>query len=206
MKILVKSDTITPKLRYIAGQFKDPAVLVENMTDAMLEDTKAYYQDKGGGFWSRFSSGFTDTHLDRLPRISIVGYDAAILVHKREGGTVTPKNGRHLAIPTRNNPQRDKWPSHYGAGELEPMFGRNGVYGLASTAQMRSIRASVARLRGPARATAIMRLRTFAQLFTLVKSATHRPDPEALPPPERTMAAVFARAKKTVQALFAGRI
>ncbi len=199
MQILVKHDTITPKLRELSRFFAS-GEFVSVCSKSLLADTVAYYEEKGGRFWPRLGGGFAETSLERLPRISIVGYDAAILIHKRDGGTVVPKMGRRLAIPTRNNPNREKWPSHYGDDELVPMFGRNGLYGLASARMMASIKRSTAGLRGKARSAAIDRLRTFAQMFTLVKFAVHQPDPEALPPADRTMQAVLNSATEAVAA------
>jgi len=200
MQIIVKHDSLTPKLRALSAFFERPEAFSKVCTGALLEDTQEYYRGKGGKFWSRFQAGFVDTHLERLPRISIIGYDAAILIHKRDGGTVVPKMGKRLAIPTRNNPDREKWPSHYEDGELVPLFGKNGIYGLASRKMMDSIKAATAGMRGQARSAAIERLRTFAQMFTLVKQATHQPDPDALPSKERTMKAVLGAATDAVAA------
>lgn len=192
--ILVKHDSITPKLRQMAKFFRSPEKLVNACGDALLLDTRKYYIEKGGKFWPNLGGAFEKTTQGRTPRISIVGDPARKLLLKLYGGTVVPKFGKRMAIPTRNNPNREKWPSDYADSEFVPLFGKNGLYGLASAKMMASIQRTTAGLRGRARNEAIERLRTFAQMFTLVKSATHQPDPDALPPPERTMNAVHEAA------------
>ena len=181
--LIVRHDSITPLLRSLAQYWRKPDNFTKVCADALLEDTQKFYKEKGSAFWGSIRDAFEDSSFSGVARISVMGEHGAMLLHKVNGGTVYPKAPKkNLAIPASSEAKAAGWPSH---GRTPPLrlgaWGRDGKpHALVEADVVRKVKG-----RWMKESPAFRRI-----WYWLVKSATHLPDPEALPPPERTMAAV----------------
>ena len=72
---------------------------------------------KGGrSFWKREVAG--SVQADVMGDHAEVYSTSRPGAFKETGGTIRPKNGKMLAVPTRDNPRPQKWPREYAEGEL----------------------------------------------------------------------------------------
>lgn len=182
--LIVKHDSITPLLRNLAQYWRKPEDFTAVCARALMRDTQDFYAEKGSKFWGAIGGAFKDKSGDGVARISVMGEQGAILLHKVNGGTVYPKAPKkNLAIPASAEAKAAGWPSH---GKTPPL--RLGAWGKDGKPHA-LVEADVVR---KVRGRWIKESPAFRRIwYWLVKSATHLPDPEALPPPERTRNAVL---------------
>lgn len=151
-------DGISPELRKIAAQMKNPRPLLYAAGKAAEKAIKAHYKSlppnaKGWasqGFWK--GEGADKTMLVSFDaNQATVTVDSVNMVHKFHGGTVTPKRGSALAIPLNAD----------AAAAGSP---RNGL---------------IPGLFRAGNALVVMTGTSMRAMYALVKSVTHRPDPRA---------------------------
>lgn len=183
MQIIVKHDSITPLLRTVSQNLKRPEVMLGKCSEAMLTVTDEFYKEKASAFWGRIRAGFQENNGPNFARISIGGEEGALLLHKVNGGTVYPKPPKkYLAIPASTEARKAGWPSWHRTPPLRlGCWGKDGnPHALVESDVVRKVRGKWMK-ESPA----------FRRIwYWLAKSAHHLPDPEALPPPGRIMAAV----------------
>lgn len=198
--LIVRHDSITPLLRNLSQYWRKPDDFTKVCARALMDDTQAFYAEKGSKFWGKIGGAFKDESLSGVARISVMGEQGAILRHKVDGGTVYPKPPKkNLAIPASSEAKAAGWPSH---GQTPPLrlgaWGRDGrPHALVEADVVRKVRG-----RWIKESPAFRRI-----WYWLVKSATHLPDPEAMPPPSRTMDAVLkAAVDRAARVLKTGRL
>lgn len=195
--LIIRHDSITPMLKNLSQYFKSGEDFTKTCARGLMRDTQDFYRDKGGRFWGEIASAWKDESVAGVARISIMGAKGAILLHKVRGGTIYPKAPKkNIAIPARDEAKKLGWPSHWsspGDGRLELIFGKGRkVVGLALAQNFgsgKTFKSSRAK-----KGLGIQTKSAWGQglmMYWLVKSAFHPPDPEALPPPERTRQAVL---------------
>lgn len=182
--LIVKHDSITPLLRHLSQYWRKPDDFTKVCARALMRDTQDFYAEKGSKFWGRIGGAFKDESLSGVARISVMGEQGAILIHKVNGGTVYPKPPKkRLAIPASSEAKAAGWPSWNRTPPLRlGAWGKDGKpHALIEADVVRKVRG-----RWIKESPAFRRI-----WYWLVKSATHLPDPDALPPPERTAKAVL---------------
>ena len=181
--LIVKHDSITPLLRNLAQYWRRPDAFTKVCARALMRDTQDFYAEKGSVFWGRIGGAFKDESGEGVARVSVMGEQGAILIHKVNGGTVYPKPPKkNLAIPASEEARKAGWPSWNRTPPLRlGAWGRDGKpHALVEADVARKVRGKWLK-ESPA----------FRRIwYWLAPSATHLPDPEALPPPERTMESV----------------
>lgn len=182
--LIVRYDSITPLLKNLSQYWRKPDDFTKVCARALMDDTQAFYAEKGSKFWGNIGGAFKDETVSGVARISVMGEQGAILIHKVNGGTVYPKPPKkNLAIPAHAEAKKAGWPSW---GSTPPLrlgaWGRDGKpHALVEADVVRKVRGKWIK-ESPA----------FRRIwYWLVKSATHLPDPDAIPPPERTKDAVL---------------
>lgn len=198
--LIVRHDSITPLLRNLAQYWRRPDDFTKVCARALMRDTQDFYAEKGSKFWGAIGGAFKDESVSGVARISVMGEQGAILLHKVNGGTVYPKAPKkYLAIPASSEARAAGWPSW---GRTPPLrlgaWGRDGKpHALVEADVVRKVRGKWMK-ESPA----------FRRIwYWLAKSATHLPDPEAMPPPERTKAAVLDVAvERAARVLKTGRL
>lgn len=197
--LIVKHDSIAPLLKQLAQYWRKPDDFTKVCARALMRDTQDFYAEKGSAFWGRIGGAFKDESLSGVARISVMGAQGAILLHKVNGGTVYPKPPKkNLAIPASSEAKAAGWPSH---GKTPPLrlgaWGRDGKpHALVEADVVRKVRG-----RWMKESPAFRRI-----WYWLAKSAYHPPDPGALPDHRRTADAVLKAARaRAAQAMKTGR-
>lgn len=182
--LIVRHDSIAPLLRNLSQYWRKPDDFTKVCARALMRDTQDFYAEKGSAFWGAIGEAFKDESTAGVARASIMGEQGAILLHKVNGGTVYPKPPKkNLAIPASSEARKAGWPSW---GRTPPLrlgaWDRDGKpHALVEADVVRKVRGKWMK-ESPA----------FRRIwYWLVKSATHLPDPEALPPAQRTADAVL---------------
>jgi len=123
-----------------AAELRDSTRLMQRVGVAGVEVLDEHFIARGGTFWPSFADPRV-THLDENS-VSATGATilisptenvpyGAIMWHKILGGPIIAKPPRKMvAVPTKTNPQPDKWPSMYEPGELVALWGAHGPYAL----------------------------------------------------------------------------
>jgi len=198
--LIVKHDSITPLLKNLSQYWRVPSDFTKVCARALMNDTQDFYAEKASAFWGRIGAAFKDESASGVARISVMGEQGAILIHKVNGGTVYPKAPKkNLAIPASSEAKAAGWPSH---GRTPPL--RLGAWGKDGKPHALVEADVVKKVRG----RWIKESPAFRRIwYWLVKSATHLPDPEAMPPPRRTMDAVLkAAVDRATRVLKTGRL
>lgn len=147
----IKKDTATPKLKKVIDSLTHKSAFFKVWGNAVAKDAQrnARAYSKGGRFWHAIAEA---TRLrDVSDRGATISNDHVAGAHKHFGGTIKPKNGKYLAIPGEDNPNKQLWPSEYPDGEL-----------------------SFLRLNGKA---LLLDATTDALMFVLVRQVTQSPQP-----------------------------
>lgn len=97
--IRVKSNTASKLFRAMSNDLKAQKGMAKAVTRGMLNETKQFYREKQSAFWGGIGRSWQDTSPWGCSRISVLGDQGAILLHKIHGGRIKPKNTKNLAIP-----------------------------------------------------------------------------------------------------------
>jgi hypothetical protein len=189
MFIRLDKDTITPELQRLMREVSRPRSLMEAGAKTIQVEISKHLrklQDRGNAKgWppQKFFAGKPDSvekHVG-ISRITNTSAEVTIadprFVHRIEGGTVTPKRAKNLAIPLTAEAY-----AAAGKGSIkESMPGLKlvkfprGLYLVKEVGEKTTRGATGRRKYG-----AVQRLRVFP-MFKLVKSVTHNPHPEEMP-------------------------
>lgn len=190
MNIKLDRDTITPELKHIMREVKSPLPLYQAGAKAVQVELTKHLRaleargNKRGWPSKKFFAGGPDSVEKRVGVASISNSGAEItiadprFVHRIEGGTVTPKRRKLLAIPLTAEAYRLS-----GTGSLrESMPGLKvwrfprGLFLVKETEERRTKSGKVTKGKGGG----ISRMRVLP-LFKLVRSVTHSPKPDEMP-------------------------
>ncbi|MCF6174819.1 MAG: hypothetical protein L3J71_03525 [Victivallaceae bacterium] len=139
-------------LAKIVGTLKHPDVFLKIWTATVAKKARSTARRKGGHRW--WSDLSAKTRIKKISFLSSeISNDHVGANLKQYGGTVRPKRGKFLAIPSRHNPNKQLWPSEYGKGEL--FFIRRGRRGFLLKKDGKRI----------------------TLMFILVTKTVHKPDP-----------------------------
>lgn len=205
-------DGLSPWLRASAATLARPVGLMGVVATALREVHRAYWYGRGP-FWQTKIARYLNRGeiSDVTASIVVGGEGGAILLHKIDGGTVRPvPPKKYLAIPANDAARALGWPSHWssrGDGQLDVVFGRGRVpVALAlRTIHRPSLRRRVGLSGGKGnRAQAQMATRKGQIMYWLKRSATHKPDPAALPPEADVVDAVRAAGQVYLDAVARG--
>jgi hypothetical protein len=173
-------DTASPRLRRILAQAKNPRQIllaagraVANLLRKHYTERNAANPNKLGGkrtnFWLQIKRG-VQAPVAKGANAVVVSITHPAIAQKVKGGTITPKRRKFLTIPVR--------PEAYGrtaatftaetGSALKLVFGKGGPWALASEDGLIQ--------------------------YILRRKVTQRPDPEALPPPDRMRDAALGAA------------
>lgn len=180
------TDTVTADLRRIAARLQNKRPLMAALGKQLEIDLRNHFRDRDAEPNSR---GFPSRHfwrgISRKTALTSVTNTTAIvtiaspeLVHKIRGGTITPKRAGALSIPI--SPEAYKAGSaslfprpltHISRPGKPPLLVETGIIGKSTAWKLH---------------------------YVLLKSVTHRPDPNALPPQDRLDRSLLSRARTIV--------
>lgn len=199
MRFSLTRDTITPELARLQREVKRPIVLYQAGAKAVqvqLSKHMKRLQARGNqmGWPSKhFFAGSADSVEKRIgiAKISDTGAEITIadprFVHRLTGGTVTPKRRQFLAIPLRADAYAlsGKGSLRESAPGLKVWKFKRGLFLVKEVEESRGAKSGRGRDASTGRFTAgtggVKRIRVLP-MFKLVKSVTHRPKPEEMPP------------------------
>ena len=198
--IVVRSSEAEQLLEYASQFWRDPSGMMKVAGQAMLADTQAFYSEKHSAFWERIGTAWKENSSDNTARISLLGEQAAILIHKRDGGMVYPgAPPKNLAIPATELAKRAGWPSWGKTPPLVPgWWGRDGrPHALVEDdnpnrkpKKEKPAKPSKEKKRRKS-GKPIMDIKDPRPVwYILARQAKHKPDPAAMPDPKRTLDAV----------------
>lgn len=178
MKIQIRiDDQLSPQLREVYGKLQNRAPMMQKLGGILAKGIRKHFRQRNSqpnangwpkrNFWNKEGRENTAlTHYDQTSATVTIASPA--IVHKLKGGTVRPKRGRALAIPACAEAYRAIQPSAMNKDMLEfvPIPKSGGLIGLLAERQHDTRR----------------RRRGGKVWFWLVAQATHRPDPNTLPP------------------------
>lgn len=206
-------DGITPELERVAAQMRNTRPLMLVATNAVRDCLRVHFRARGGTFWPKFA-GATKLGVvtARTGEVIVSGVGAmpfgAVLEHKIKGGIIKAKPPRQfLAIPNKANPKAKDagWPSHFsrpGDGKLKALYRADGEpYALVLTTDYKSAMAGM-------RAAKVLpadynkRFPRHLVLYWLERMTKHqKPDPKALPHPQRVYDAIRAAVDRRMATL-----
>lgn len=175
MKLQISiEDQLTPRLRDFNVAITDRAPMMQKLGEDLAKALREHFRKRDSQpnrkgwpkrhFWNK--EGRDNTALTQYNATSAtVTIASAAIAHKVKGGTVRPKRARALAIPAIAAAYKAIQPSAMDANTLAyiPLNRGNLVAMLTERRKNRRARPRV--------------------WFWIVKQATHRADPKALPPP-----------------------
>lgn len=190
MNIKLDRDTITPELKRLMREVKNPLPLYQAGAKAVQVALTKHLRslqacgNKHGWLSQHFFAGGPDSVEKRVGIASITSRSAEItiadprFVHRIEGGTVTPKRRKLLAIPLTDEAYRAS-----GKGSIrESMPGLKvwrfprGLFLVKELEGRRTKNGKVTKGQGGG----LSRIRLLP-MFKLVRSATHSPKPDEMP-------------------------
>jgi hypothetical protein len=192
------SDGITPELKRIAGEIQNPRRLMAATGKRMEKVYRDHFltldrkpNEQGWPkrhFWSRVvrsATSLTEVTAEK----AVVTMASPELVHKVQGGTVTPKRGRALAAPASALAYKTGSPRDWDTTELEFVpLKSGGLVGMLVRTQRDVISFGKKGVRRVAGLGGEIMYWLFAKVF-------HRPQPDALPKQETVQAAVLQEAR-----------
>ncbi len=198
--IIIKRDTITPELQRLFATTKNPRAIMEAGAKTVQVEISRHLRqlqargNKKGWPPQRFFAGRSTSVEKNVGISSLTDRSATItiadprFVHRIQGGQVTAKRRKFLAIPLTAEAYAAQ-----GKGSIkESMPGlfvvkfKRGLYLVRETGEKTRNGATGKRKFG-----LIQRLRIFP-LFKLVRSVTQKPHPEELPDPNQLSQAAAA--------------
>lgn len=201
MQVKLTKDTLTPELKRLMGAAKNPLPLYQAGAKAVQVGISKHlknFQQRGNkrGWPSQHFFSGSPTAVEKNVGIAKVSGTGAVItiadprfIHRLTGGTVTPKRRKFLAIPLRAEAYKAA-----GKGTLrESMPGlkvwkfKRGLFLVKETSEKR----------GKGKASRIRVL----PMFKLVKSVTHSPHPEEMPPTGELAAAAGQAMTKAARIL-----
>jgi hypothetical protein len=133
-------DGITPELNRIAARLQNTQGLMRVAGGALRDALQDHFRGRGQSIYRRIASDTAISSVTPTEAVVTVGGESGpILLHKISGGWVKAKTVGKLAIPSKINTRKGVWPREYGAGQLVPLYGRNGPYALARAVDVRRI-------------------------------------------------------------------
>ncbi len=130
------------------------------------------------------------TNYRVLPDGAVVSINHIGIAQRYFGGEIRPRNSKYLTIPARDEAEGRRARDF---NNLEPVFGRNGIYALAERSATRLKRVKGRFQAGGETGGGIM--------FWLVKSVTQKPDSSVLPKMSELVETVVADAEKYIDTI-----
>lgn len=209
MNLMVSvTDGITPELNRIAAQMRRPRAMLAAMGKRLEKELRDFYaaKDKEPNakgwpkqhFWARTvraNTALTEV-TDTSATVTIASPE---LAHRVEGGVVTPKRAKLLAIPAHGDAYKMGSPREHDVDFLKFIpLKRGRLRGLLVNREAtKLVRKKGGGFRGEAIKERIW--------FYLVTSVTHEPDPNALPRTEELEAALLVEAQAALDRELARR-
>lgn len=210
MFIGLTKDTVTPELQRIVEAAKRPRALMQAGAKSVQKEISDHLRklqargNKKGWPSQRFFAG-RPTSVEKkvgISQITNMGFTVTIadprFVHRIQGGPVTPKRTKYLAIPLTAEAYAKS-----GKGSIkESMPGlfvvkfKRGLYLVKEVAERTRAGAT-----GGRATNRIKRLRVFP-MFKLVKSVTHRAHPEEMPDKAKLVASAQTAMRTAAELLF----
>lgn len=202
------ADGVSPQLQDALFALRDKRPLLQKAGETLARALRAHFmaRDREGNkhgwprrrFWSR--EGRRNTALTRCDEHEAeVTIASEAIAHKLVGGAVYPKRGRALAIPNTAQAYRAIQPSAMDKDMLDyvPLKTGTGLVGMLIERQHDLLRRTKKGLRPGGLASR----KGGTIWFWLVAKATHRPDPNTLPPDRELENTVYAAANNYLQAI-----
>ncbi len=187
------ADAITPELTRIAREVGRPRRVLAACGRELEQQVKKHFTMRDATpnakgfprkhFWANMRKHTAMTELTDTR--AVVSIDSPELAHKLEGGTIVPKRAKALSIPLSGDAYKA------GSASLFPrpltMVNRPGKPPLLVETGV------------------IGKSKKWHIHYILLKSVTHRPDPDALPKPETISQAVLARGRALLDRVLRAR-